>query len=84
MGGNICASNYGGGGVWTFSIILIMTKLEKTKILDENNIEHYIDNSGTLMALCKMSTFTGDDCSEWIDASEMIEMIQQQERYFKR
>lgn len=61
-----------------------MTKLEKIKILDENNIEHFIDKTGTLMALCKMSTFAGDDCSEWVDASDMIEAIQEQDRYLNK
>jgi hypothetical protein len=61
-----------------------MTKLEKIKILDENLIEHQITKSGNLIAFCKMSTPLGDDCSEWIDASEMIDLIQEHNKYFNR
>jgi hypothetical protein len=61
-----------------------MTKLEKVKILEENNIEWMIGKGRTLFGLVKMSTPSGDDCSEWIDASDIIESLKETERYFKR
>lgn len=54
-----------------------MTKLEKVKILDEECIEHYIDSTGTLMAFCKMTASDGNDCSEWLDATDVIEALKE-------
>jgi hypothetical protein len=45
---------------------------EKIEILEDNGIEHYVDANGELMALYKMSTFAGDDCSEWLNADELV------------
>jgi|GEM_PF-6454194 hypothetical protein len=53
-----------------------MTKLEAVKIFEENGIEWTIDKGRRLLALCKMTTRSGDDCSEWIEKSEMLELIQ--------
>lgn len=54
-----------------------MTKLDKIKILDENSIKHEINSKGEVIALCKMSTFAGDDCSEWISFDEMIDILKE-------
>lgn len=53
-----------------------MTKLEKIKILDDH-LQYEITKSGELIALCKMSTHTGDDCSEWIPANDMINCLRE-------
>lgn len=55
-----------------------MTKLDKIAFLEENGIEWFISkHTGILYGLCKMSTFTGDDCSEWIEFDEIVEALKQ-------
>lgn len=61
-----------------------MTKLEKVKFFKERDIIWYIGYGRTVYGLCKMSTHNGDDCSEWIDASKLIEAIKEQEVYFNK
>lgn len=39
-------------------------------LADEGIKTEYI--GGELMALCRMSDWKGNDCSEWIPASEMV------------
>lgn len=48
-----------------------MTQQEKINILENNDIEYTIHN-GELLCLYKMSTFTGDDCSEWLNADDLV------------
>jgi len=60
-----------------------MTKLHKAKFLEERGIEWNIGEGRTMFALVKMSTPNGDDCSEWLDASDVIDQIKEQEAYFK-
>jgi hypothetical protein len=50
-----------------------MTHEEKIAILDERFIEHRINSDSILECLCHMTTFAGDDCSEWFPADEVIE-----------
>lgn len=49
-----------------------MTTEEKIQVLEDNGIEYYIDKDGELMALYRMSTFAGDDCSEWLNTDEIV------------
>ena len=55
-----------------------MTKLEKAKLLDELGIEWEITNSGEMICLVKMTTFAGDDCSEWLNAGDVINEMKEQ------
>jgi hypothetical protein len=52
-----------------------MTKIEKVKILDENSIKWDINEKREIIALCKMSTPAGDDCSEWVSFDDMIDIL---------
>jgi len=61
-----------------------MTQEEKIAILEENLIEYEVGADGSIRGLCKMTTFAGDDCSEWLEADELIEGIRESEKYFKR
>ena len=49
-----------------------MTTEEKIQVLEDNDIQYFIDKDGELMALYKMSTFAGYDCSEWLNADELV------------
>lgn len=49
-----------------------MTTEEKIQVLEDNDIPYFIDDRGELMALYRMSTFAGDDCSEWLNADEIV------------
>ncbi len=49
-----------------------MSNDEKIEVLEDNGIEWYLDKDGELMALYKMSTFAGGDCSEWLNADELV------------
>lgn len=55
-----------------------MTKLEKSKILDDLGMEWKITETGEMICLVKMSTFAGDDCSEWLNAEETIKEMKEQ------
>lgn len=59
-----------------------MTNQEKIEFFDERDIEWQISGDGNMDALCRMSTWCGDDCSEWIDANAVIEDIKKEEAYF--
>lgn len=45
---------------------------EKIHVLEDNDIPYFINDQGELIALYKMSTFAGDDCSEWLNADEIV------------
>lgn len=49
-----------------------MTQQEKIQVLEDNDIEYYIDKDGELRCLYKMATFAGDDNSEWLNADELV------------
>lgn len=75
-----CVDHY-----FTTSKKFIATPEQQSQIttLEDNLIDWSVDNSGGLIALAKMSTWCGDDCSEWIPANEMIEQLDIQAKYFK-
>jgi len=56
---------------------IMATKIEKIKVLEENGIEWMIDNSRNVCGLWKMSTASGDDCSEWLLYDEIIHALNQ-------
>lgn len=52
-----------------------LTQDEQIEILEDNSIQYEISNSGELIALWRMSTFAGDDCSEWMPATDVVEAL---------
>jgi hypothetical protein len=71
--------------VWTSGkqVILTADQTAQIRFLEDNLIEWELSADGELMALAKMSTFAGDDCSEWLSATDVIEQMTEYNLYFK-
>lgn len=54
-----------------------MSNKEKIQTLEENYIEYDFDLDGNVIGLWKMTTFAGDDCSEWLPFDDIINALNQ-------
>lgn len=44
-------------------------------LFDGFNIQHGFEQNGEMVALYKMKTISGDDCSEWIPFRQMVDIL---------
>jgi len=45
------------------------------ELFDGYDIPYGFEQNGEMVALYKMRTFAGDDCSEWIPAKDMVDIL---------
>lgn len=56
-----------------------MTDKQKIDLLEAYDIQHQVTSGGKLEALYTMRDWKGNDCSEWIDIDEMINILDEPE-----
>lgn len=46
-------------------------------LFEDNSIEYDTNTNGDIIALYKIRTHTGEDCSEWIDGKTMVDVLKE-------